>query len=231
VVKKPTYAGLCEKDVVKKMLWSYLEDFMSNPENDNPKLIELHIATNISKECFQNFAKSVLLEKIKTAQEGHEMAFRLLDVKKLLDTEERNQYLALYLLKGPINGPIFNQAWNALKLLKKDYPTRQKLLTELLKNDPLPGEMFSLADLSRRKVLMGHFYENFPEYMDQYARVCLDFLQGKKSFPNGNPTIGCDDLFATVKSYKESNWLDKNLLYSYDLVPYREFIRKKKALR
>jgi hypothetical protein len=39
-----------------------------------------------------------------------------------------------------------------------------------------------------------HFQNKFPEYLYFYANQCLLFYGGKSAFPQGNPTIKCQNL-------------------------------------
>ena len=51
-----------------------------------------------------------------------------------------------------------------------------------------------------------------PEYLDYYARTCLEYLEGKKVFPRGNPTLHCKELF---KEAKGTPWIDPGLQARY----------------
>ena len=56
-----------------------------------------------------------------------------------------------------------------------------------------------LNDLTHLKWILwpkvgNHFKQNFPEYLDHYASECTKYYGGKQSFPQGNPTVHCQDL-------------------------------------
>jgi len=60
--------------------------------------------------------------------------------------------------------------------------------------DPLPDNLFSSLDLSKKKAILNLFKSNFPEYLTHYANQCLRYYGGKATFPNGNPTIHCQEM-------------------------------------
>lgn len=131
-----------------------------------------------------------------------EMSYRLLEKKKALNENQSAAYLIGYLMMGPIVGDTFNQSWNMLESLGKNYNKRMAVFSELKNYDPLPDGLINSANVKKRDLLLDLMNRNFPEFLDYYATTCLDYLEGKRIFPNGNPTRYCR-LFFTLSENKE----------------------------
>ncbi len=112
-----------------------------------------------------------------------------------LTQEQRDLYLFVYILQTPSIGDTFNQAWSNLEMLGKDYERRMRLLKAVKRLDPLPDQLFSTFGHKKALVVTKHLAAHFPEYLDFYSRTCLNYIQGKDSFPRGNPTINCKDFY------------------------------------
>ena len=125
--------------------------------------------------------------------------YRVLIAWKGLTRQESDFFYTIYLLRGPVVGDIFNRAWNALSSLGQNFERRKELLGRLQKQDPLEGKVFASKDQKLQRVIRRHFSQNFPEYIEYYGKTCLAYLEGKKVFPRGNPTLECDDFFEEGK--------------------------------
>lgn len=136
------------------------------------------------------------------------VAHALLKAKGELKSDLEDFFFIGHLLGAPTPGAYFNWSWGRLEALGQDYHRRSQVLKKLQGLDPLPDLIFSLPEVENSKVIIRTFSENFPEYLDLYARKCLDFFSGKVDFPNGNPTPRCRDLFKRVEG---TNWITGNL--------------------
>lgn len=96
-------------------------------------------------------------------------------------------------------------------------PAQREAIMKVLKAwHPLPGDLFTDLDLTKRRTVARHLQRFFPEYLDFYARTCVEFFGGKRRFPEGNPASNCHELFelagqekgllpgATVETFKQS---------------------------
>ncbi len=160
------------------------------------------IDKELSPACQQ-----AMLPELKTLMAGadkarRDLAFMLLDSRGQLSAVEREQYLVEFLLRGPVVGETFNQAWNLMKSLGQDFKHRQELLSKLATQDYLPDTLFAAADKKKRDVLLELFSKNFPEYLAHYARTCLDYYKGLRDYPEGNPTMHCKALKEAAKGTK-----------------------------
>ncbi len=108
---------------------------------------------------------------------------------------ESGAYAVAYLLELPRQGDEFNLAWNKLGQLRKAANERGHVLEVLRGWHQLPGPLWSQQGTPRR-ALARHFTTSFPEYLDLYARTCVDFFGAKRRFPQGNPARHCRDFFA-----------------------------------
>lgn len=145
-----------------------------------------------------------------------EMSYHLLLSRKKIDELESNAFLISFIMMGPVVGETFNQSWNMLEQLGKNYELRMKVLARLQQYDPLPDELVNSANKKKRDLLLDMMNKNFPEYVDFYARTCLDYLEGKKSFPNGNPTKYCRQFFQLSKN---KEWPNSGLKMRYESLP------------
>ena len=89
------------------------------------------------------------------------------------------------------------------------------MLNNLNKIDPLPDELFAMPNLKKTKILLKLIQNNIPEYINHYATTCINFLTGATPFPNGNPTVSCQEFF---KNYKEISNLDPSLIEKYEQI-------------
>jgi len=182
------------------------------------KIHEISLKNEIKKEHFKKVFNQNCLKKIipilKTelvkfsSPTMKEMFYNFLDLYSAINQKERDFFLTLYILQGPIKGDAFNDGWNVIKILGKNYKRRQRVLSQLENFELLPDDIFALANKKAKRTLLDHFFKNIPEYLDFYARTCLDYLEGKKEFPRGNPTLHCKELF---KEAKGTRWIDPGL--------------------
>jgi hypothetical protein len=67
-------------------------------------------------------------------------------------------------------------------------------MEEIRNLDPLPDEVMATLDLTKRRAVLRHIKNNFPEYFDYYSEQCVAYYSGSKKFSKGNPTMKCQDL-------------------------------------
>ena len=79
---------------------------------------------------------------------------------------------------------------------------RDEVMKRIQKLDPLPDEVFSSMDESKKRAIISHFKNKFPEYLYFYTDQCLLFYGGSSTFPNGNPTMKCQNLMGTSDAAK-----------------------------
>lgn len=145
-------------------------------------------------ECWKKFNPYLKERMYEESGQKQLVIFEILKAQKMLSQIEEDTFLTFYYLQGPKIGKTFNLAWRTLQRLSESFEQRNEVLTRLQKMDPLPGKIFSEANVTRRATLLGHFKLNFPEYISSYSKTCLNYLEGKIRFPNGNPTLDCHSL-------------------------------------
>ena len=118
---------------------------------------------------------------------------------KIISNDIESYYLTLFMLRGPFVGSTFNYAWKNLEKLGSSPKVRAQVMKRLISQNFLPGNIFSLKDSSRKSAIIKLLVDNMPEYIDSYARTCIAYYKGNKSFPMGNPTMECQDLVSLVK--------------------------------
>ena len=142
---------------------------------------------------------------LKANLEQYPYAFNILDRLNLLTPVERSTYLVNYLLADSPNGPTYDQAWAAVQALGKNYALRQQVLGQIKTQNILSDQIFKQANTRRMQAVLRHLQANFPEYVTYYLQTCLAFLQGTRTFAQGNPTMYCRDFYELAKSNKMIN--------------------------
>ena len=183
----------CRKDFVLKAIWGKFEiDYIRlGTSGDLLKKIDetLHPDCLIS---FNKWIQTMLLSPEKTSD--RELAYQLLAAQGKTNDQTTDFFYTIYLLENPSKGDLFNYAWNRLSELSKSATRRESVIDRMKTLDPLPDEVFSSLDQTKKRAIINHFKANFPEYLNYYANQCLAFYEGKTNFPNGNPTIKCQSL-------------------------------------
>lgn len=209
-------AGLqCSKPEIRSVVWTQaLKDWSQATVTQNfVKTLEKWA----HPKCWDTIAEwSRQFFKSGANQNQLDLAYELLTYKKTITLQERDLYLTNYLLASPTSGDLFNIAWNRIQELGFKPHERDQLLMHFKKWRPLPGKIFADINLTKRKTLSKHLKRHFPEYIDYYAHVCIDFYGAKKRFPDGNPALYCREMFdlagtekdllplATIESFKQS---------------------------
>lgn len=135
-------------------------------------------------------------------------AYQLLKVNQLLNQEHQRRLSIMRFLQGPVlKKQETHESFSALKEISKRPSERKSILLALAKQSPLPDALFT--EKSEHKVAKLRILNRyFPEYLDYYVKTCLDYYQGRRSFPKGSLTPNCRRLFAIDKKAKvlNPNW-------------------------
>lgn len=191
----------CKKPELQDILWQKLKT---------------EWALNLKQKSFTSFLKELAHESCWQAlhERTHQLwqtgampedltlGYLFLKSQAALTENERDLFYLSYLLNSPARGETFNLAWARIQELGKKPQLRDELLNTLKTWTPLPGELFNDLDLIKRRAVSRHLQRNFPEYLDHYAHVCVDFFGGKKRFPEGSPALHCRPLFDLAVSEK-----------------------------
>jgi hypothetical protein len=210
ITKSDLQEYYCPKPHVKKVIFNHMKKNLMTVEDK--KTINRFVKANIGVSCWFSIVgdlKGLLFTKSRTMRQ---FAYKILDAEESLTPIERDSFHTFYLLDNPINGDLFNHAWSTLELLGQNYGRRMKVYKYLKGLDPLPGNIFSHRDELKKEAVVGLFYSNFPEYIDHYARVCVNFLKGLGEYPKGTPTLYCNELF---KISKKKRWVSQSLKIQY----------------
>lgn len=194
---KSTYSEFyCQKPFVMQTLWSKLElDYVRlGPQGD----LTIKIDQTIHPDCLPYLMKEAKNRVYHPdAVTDRELGFQILKSQKKADTTITDFFHGLYLLEKPSQGELFNYAWNGIKELGSSPERRDAVMKEMRKLDPLPDELLGSLDQVKKRAVLTHFKQNFPEYLDFYVKKCVDFYGGKAQFPNGNPTMHCQELMSS----------------------------------
>lgn len=183
---------LCKKEAVRNYILSWFKNF--NATLRSKKEIKLFSADNFHPNCLSSVLNFYVTNfSLLQSPIDREQIISWLYQSEYLSMEEIRTLLTVYLLKGPVNGDMFNFAWNSIRDMGENYLLRTPVLNKLKTLDPLPDEIFGLSDPLREKTLFELVSKNLPEYIDYYSKNCIDYYTGSKTFPNGNPTMNCKD--------------------------------------
>ena len=211
VAKSKLATFLCKKDKVQDAIFNKLSSDLAQNELDTNDLKNI-INNTVHPGCWTELSKKLKENLYSSSTITRDQSFTILTSVSKLGSTEEDIFLAYFILSGPTVGPIFNLSWNRIKNLALNYTRRQNVLSSIMKMDPLPGRTFSMFDIRKRDIILAHIYKNFPEYINQYAKTCLEYLRGDRVFPNGNPTIECRDLF---KLSVKNKFLSRSTLEEY----------------
>ena len=185
---------LCRKKIVRDFIFDWYKEFNSQSRAD--KEIKLFTADNFHPNCIESVLNFYVADfnNINSPIDREQIIHWLQKIGYLKESEI-NTLLTIYLLKSPVNGDVFNTAWNKMKELGENYSKREIILKKLKTLDPLPDNIFGLSDPLREKTLFSLIAKNIPEYIDYYSQTCIDYHLGNKVYPNGNPTINCKEFY------------------------------------
>ncbi len=215
IVTHPMSNFYCQRPLIATQLSKkILTDFgpFITPKKTKSSLNNAQIRKRLKnfmhEKCWQSLLPS-LKQNLFSELPRHQMILhKILNAKKALNTSENDLFYALYLLKGPLVGEAFNQSWNGLARIGQNFKRKTALLKTLKKQDPLEGKIFASSNYDLKKTVVRHFAKHFPEYLDIYAKTCLDYREGRKTFHHGNPTIECPEFFKISQGTK---WISQKL--------------------
>ncbi len=219
---------LVDNGAIPKTLWPYIDKFTQDTISefycDKPSLKniilakvyalkenQLNIVNNIHPDCFKKVKKEITKGLFSNSETKKKRSYRLLDLKNELTPKDKSFYLLTqYLQDSKMTKTAMDMAITQLRELGENYQRREEVLKKLVKIDPLPGGIFkeNKSDMAKIRILSRHF----PEYIDNYTKTCLDYLEGNKEYTNGNPTPHCHSLF---KLNPKLNLLPQNMLKRY----------------
>lgn len=177
---------------------SYFQDIVLGVLNQNiAELSDDKIADQVfqtmHQDCWKQLANT--LKKDLAHNFTNSQNYKLLMATKSIAPKDLLTFKIIYLLQQTQQGPLLEQSFQALLSLKDDYERRRSVLNQLKQIDPLPGKVFAKSDDKTALVIIKNLSQFFPEYVDHYASTCLNYLSGEQQFPNGNPTLECNELF------------------------------------
>jgi hypothetical protein len=209
-LKSPLSEFYCKKEFVMSALWGKIEiDYIKlGPEGD----LLTKIDQTVHPDCLPQLigeARTRLYRPKKV--QDREIAFQIIKSQMKADQEITDFFYTAYLLDNPAQGELFNYSWNRVKELGGTVERREIVLKKLRSLDPLPDAIMGSLDQTKKKVVLKHLKTYFPEYLDFYADQCIKFFGGKGSFPEGNPTVHCQELMSSEVAHDVlDDWKIKN---------------------
>ncbi len=191
----------CRKTELQDILWQKLKNEWKL--NLKQKSFTAFLKELAHETCWQALhERTHQLWRTGASSEDLTLGYLFLKSQGVLNETERDLFYLSYLLTSPARGETFNLAWARIQELGKRPGQREELLKTLKAWSPLPGDLFNDLDLIKRRAVSRHLQRHFPEYLDHYAHVCMDFFGGKKRFPEGSPALYCRELFSLAESEK-----------------------------
>jgi len=213
ILKSDVSEFYCKRPFIQYQVFDKLNEKL-RPESTK-KFVNSTIDSLMNKSCWNKLVPSFTASLFSDDTNVNALSYNVLSAKDSIDQSSSDQFLTFYILSGPVVGNIFNKAWNTIGKLGQDYSRRQKLLRKLKLMDPLPGKIFAHPNLKKRKTITRLIGQNIPEYLDFYAKSCVNYLNGHGDFPTGNPTIECPQLFQVSKGTK---WIEQKIQSNYSAI-------------
>ena len=211
ILQDPLKAKYCPHPPVKSALLQEL----GRIQYPNFLALQIWVQNKISSPCLNNLAKVLKPDLHSGDFSSALLAFDLLYIGQKISLDDQDFFLIRNYLHSTQKGERLNLAWNTLKALARDFNRREKVLKQLKTLDPLPDHLFGIPSSREKNILIHHLAKHFPEYLDHYSRTCLQYLQGQRTFPNGNPTIYCHQI---MKETQAKNWIGLHQLSTYQKV-------------
>jgi hypothetical protein len=190
----------CGKALLTSLTFSHLEK--QHLYSDTSERIKVYLSQMSSPACWKKIAARARQHLQEVSVDQTRSLFVALENTAALTPTLKNTWLVRYYLSNPVPGKLLNRAWNQLEVLSHHYAQRAKVLASLLNLDPLPDELFADLSINKNRVLFGHFSAHFPEYIQEYSKTCMDYREGARSFPRGNPAVHCQKLMAFDRQQK-----------------------------
>lgn len=192
-LKSPLSEFYCQKEFVLDALWKKLEIDYIRLGTEGNFLKKIDETTH--PDCLISFNRWTQNKLQRPDQASdRELAYQILDAQGKANSQLTDFFYTVYLLENPSKGELFNYAWNRLTELSRSMTRREEVLNRMKALDPLPDSLFSSLDETKKRAVLNHFKNKFPEYLYFYANQCLLYYEGKTKFPLGNPTMKCQDL-------------------------------------
>jgi len=207
------------ENITAPMLKSKFSEFYCGKAPINELIVDLIFYNNLGpKEMHQDCMNKVLpeLEKKLYGQNNKERqsSYEFLARYGHLKQKDRAHYHILNLFYGQ---KYEKNEWDpiikALKVIGDNYEYRSKIMQIIKEHDPYPDNLFKLYSEKQLIGLTRLISRYFPEYLDRYTNQCLNYLSGKKSFKNGNPTPNCHRYMKISEQSKSS---PEQVLKQYD---------------
>ena len=168
----------------------------------------------VHQDCQKKLIPSIESYLYQNNNQERKRAFKYLSSIKEIKPKDLATYHVLNLLNGKkIAKNNWDKTIDALNYFKENYTVRQSTMDILDKYDPYPDTYFNVYEKKQLKALTRILSKSFPEYIDRYAKDCLDYLSGKVVFRNGNPTPHCHRYMEISKESKSS---PEQVLIQYD---------------
>ena len=177
----------CHKEPLKSLITSRT----LNKSWKSQKIDPLH------PDCFKvlkpHFISKITSPDKEIRNAAYKIAIKLADISD----QDKTKFYTLEFIDDNLSKVDMALALPELEKLSNDYDLREKLSNSFDPNRSFPGKIFSSTENAKVKTRV--LYRHFPEYIDNYAKTCLEYLTGSKSFLNGNPTPDCHALYKLDK--------------------------------
>ena len=112
---------LCQKPLVRRYIFDWFKEFNLNSRTS--KEIKLFTADNFSPKCFESVMNHYITSFSDLAGPiDREQILNWIIATEYLSEAEIDTLLTIYLLKNPVNGDVFNLAWNRIQKLGENFP-------------------------------------------------------------------------------------------------------------
>ena len=180
----------CHKEPLKTIVLNKLFTLDANGAGFEKDLVH--------KDCIKALIEDIQKVLSSTNNQSRLMAYKLLKIYGHLKADDILNYNILnFLGSAELSHKDIDDALKGLKLMEKSYNRRKIFIDSLQDQSYLPDKIFSKNKNFAPKTRLLNRY--FPEYIDLYAKTCLEYLNSDQSFAKGNPTPKCHEFFKQIK--------------------------------
>lgn len=216
LLQKAKERAQCSKQCQEIDLWSFAAPMANSPIGEfycgKSPLFDIlnskHLQDNINsqelalhQDCLKTFKSELIAQLSRSGLHRRSSAFKVLSKLDALTPKQTHRHHFLQLMSGSVSADReWEKAFDALIYLGEHSEVREEIMLEF-KQMPLlmQDKFFSSINDKRGQVVLKHLHKNFPEFVSLYQNTCFDWLEGKHTFTQGNPTPHCHEYFKALE--------------------------------
>lgn len=172
-----------------------LSELLINKLIASPELLKNN---SIHSDCLKSLLPKIKIELMTLDARKRKAIQKILKQAKALTNKDNIKLDLLDILQDVYSQLDIDSILKNLKELKDSPAIREEFLGILKESHEFPDRLFETKD-KKKIALIRIINRNFPELIDTYVHTCLNYLEGTKKYPKGNPTVKCHQFMETNK--------------------------------